>query len=52
VIGEYQTYISGKWHVGKHGSVEQVFDEFYGMLGKLGALLGTLCFGHEENCAI
>lgn len=33
----YQTYMSGKWHVGKSGPVERGFDEFYGMLGGFGS---------------
>ncbi|MEK3889355.1 arylsulfatase [Bacillus sp. FSL K6-3431] len=31
--GGYRTYLSGKWHVGKHGPIERGFDEFYGILG-------------------
>ncbi|KRG16374.1 arylsulfatase [Virgibacillus soli] len=31
--GGYRTYLSGKWHVGKHGPIERGFDEFYGLLG-------------------
>ncbi|MBO1514147.1 arylsulfatase [Metabacillus bambusae] len=29
----YHTYLSGKWHVGKHGPIERGFDDFYGLLG-------------------
>jgi arylsulfatase A-like enzyme len=31
--GGYHTYLSGKWHVGKHGPVARGFDDFYGLLG-------------------
>ncbi|MDO6451562.1 arylsulfatase [Oceanobacillus profundus] len=31
--GGYHTYLSGKWHVGKHMPIERGFDDFYGLLG-------------------
>lgn len=39
----YHTYLSGKWHVGKHGPIERGFDEFFGMLGGFGS------FWNKEN---
>lgn len=29
----YRTYLSGKWHVGKHDPINRGFDEFFGLLG-------------------
>src|SRR5690625_2870166 len=39
----YQTYMAGKWHVGKKNPIERGFDEFYGLLG------GFTSFWDEED---